>query len=93
MRLTKTQVDKISELILKKLKDNGLIVFKTDQAVVLERVVTAILDDLKAEDELDREVEGMLKAHSEEVESGRIDYRRMFSMIKGKLVRERGLTI
>ncbi len=93
MRLTKTQVDKISELIMKSLKDKGLIVFKTDPAVVLERVVTAILDDLKAEDELDREVEGMLKAHSSEVEAGRIDYRRMFSMIKGKLVRERGLTI
>jgi hypothetical protein len=93
MRLTKTQIDKISELILKRLKDNNLIVFKTDEALVLERVVTAILDDMRAEDELDREVEAMLKAHSAEVESGMIDYRRMFSMIKGKLVRERGLTI
>ncbi len=93
MRLTKTQVDKISELILKRLKEKNLIVFKTDPALVLERVVTAILDDMRAEDELDREVEEMLKAHSDEIESGRIDYRRMFSMIKGKLVRERGLTI
>ncbi len=93
MRLTKTQIDKISELILKRLKDNNLIVFKTDEALVLERVVTAILDDMRAEDELDREVEAMLKAHSDEVVSGRIDYRRMLSMIKGKLVRERGLTI
>ncbi len=93
MRLTKTQVDKISELILKRLKDKDLIVFKTEEAVVLERVVAAILDDMRAEDELDREVEEMLKAHSDEIDSGRIDYRRMFSMIKGKLVRERGLTI
>jgi hypothetical protein len=93
MRITKTQIDKISGLILQRLKDKDLIVFKTDEAVVLERVITAILDDMKAEDELDREVEGMLKAHTEEIEAGRIDYRRMFSMIKGKLVRERGLTI
>lgn len=93
MRLTKTQIDKISELILKRLKDKDLIVFKADPAVVLERVVAAITDDMKAEDELDREVEGMLKAHSDEIDSGRIDYRRMFSMIKGKLVRERGLII
>ncbi len=93
MRITKTQIDKISELILQRLKEKDLIVFKADPAVVLERVVTAILDDMKAEEELDREVEGMLKAHSDEIESGRIDYRKMFSMIKGKLVRERGLTI
>ncbi len=93
MRLTITQVDKISALVMKRLKDEKLIIFKADEGVVLKRIHTAILDDLKAEDELDREVELLLKEHSAEIEDGSVDYRRIFSMIKGKLIKERELTI
>ena len=93
MRLTITQIDKIAALVMKRLKDEKLIIFKADEEVVLKRMQTAILDDMKAEDELDREVEQLLKDHSAEIESGSVDYRRIFSMIKGKLVKERELTI
>ncbi len=93
MRLTITQIDKIAALVMKKLSDEKLLVFKAAEEVVLKRIHTAILDDLKAEDELDREVEQLLKDHSAEIESGSVDYRRIFSMIKGKLVRERDLII
>jgi hypothetical protein len=93
MRLTITQIDKIAALVMKRLSDEKLFVFKADEDVVLKRIHTAILDDMKAEDKLDREVEQLLKDHSAEIESGSVDYRRIFSMIKGKLVKERELTI
>ena len=93
MRLTTIQIDKIAALVMKRLSDEKLIIFKADEAVVLKRMQTAILDDIKAEDELDKEVGQLLRAHSEEMESGSVDYRRIFSMIKRKLVEERGLTI
>jgi hypothetical protein len=93
MRLTTIQIDKIAALVMKRLTDEKLLVFKADTEVVLKRIQTAILDDIKAEEQLDREVEQLLRAHSEEMESGSVDYRRIFSMIKGKLIRERGLTI
>jgi hypothetical protein len=93
MRLTREQVDKISALILKGLKEKDLIVFKADEEVVLTRVKDAILDDLQAEDALDREVEEILKTHSGELNSGQVDYRKMFGMIKGKLARERGIVL
>ncbi|GMR04682.1 MAG: DUF507 family protein [Thermodesulfobacteriota bacterium] len=87
------QVEKISGLILKRLKETGLIVFKADEEVVLERVQEAILADLRAEDALDREVEEILKSHSGELDSGEVDYRKMFRMIKGKLAREREVVL
>ena len=93
MRLSKEQVEKISRIILDNLKAKGLIVFKTPEDAVLNRVIEIFSNDLKAEDGLDREVEEILKGHAKEIEAGRMDYRKMFSLIKGKLVKERGIVI
>ncbi|MEK6599037.1 MAG: DUF507 family protein [Deltaproteobacteria bacterium] len=93
MRLSKEQVEKISRIILDNLKAKGLIIFKSPEDVVLNRIIEIFSDDLKAEDGLDREVEEILKGHAKEIEAGRMDYRKMFSLIKGKLVKERGIVI
>jgi len=45
------------------------------------------LKDLKAEDELDREVEEIIKGHAKEIEAGRMDYRKMF------IVKERNIVL
>ncbi len=93
MRLSKEQIEKISRLILENLKKKELILFKASEDVVLERIIEIITADIKKEDELDREVEKILSQHTGEIESGRIDYRKMFNMIKHKLARERGIVL
>lgn len=93
MRLSKEQIEKISRLILENLKKKELILFKASEDVVLERIIEIITADIKKEDELDKEVERILSQHTGEIESGRIDYRKMFNMIKHKLARERGIVL
>ncbi len=93
MRLSKEQIEKIARLILENLKKKELILFKASEDVVLERIIEIITADIKKEDELDREVERILSQHTGEIESGRIDYRKMFNMIKHKLARERGIVL
>lgn len=80
-------------MVLEGLKEKDLIIFKADEGVVLKKVIEVFLADLRAEDALDREIEELLSSHSEAIDSERVDYRRMFNMIKGKLARERGLVI
>jgi len=93
MRLSKEQVEKISRIVLDNLKAKELIIFKVPEETVLNRIVEIFLNDLKAEDELDREVEEILKGYAREIEAGRMDYRKMFSLTKGKLVKERGIVL
>ncbi len=93
MKLTKEQVEKISKSVLATLKDKGLLVFKADEGKVLEKINDVILADLRAEDALDREVEEIIKGHSGGLGGEKIDYRKMFNMIKGKLARERGMVL
>lgn len=93
MRLSKEQVEKISRIILENLKAKKLIIFKAREETVLNRMVEIFLKDLKAEDELDREVEKILKGREREIEAGRMDYRKMFNLIKDKIAKERGIVI
>lgn len=93
MRLTREQVDKIVRLALERLKEKELVELKAPEQKVFERMVEAFLADLRAEDSLDREVEEILKGHAGEIEGQRLDYRKMFNIVKGKLARERGIVI
>ncbi|MBI5326687.1 MAG: DUF507 family protein [Deltaproteobacteria bacterium] len=93
MRLSKEQVEKISGSILNTLKAKELIILKANEEAVLHRITDIFLNDLKAEDELDREVEGIIKGHAKEIDAGRMDYRKMFSLIKGKLAKERSIVL
>lgn len=93
MKLTSDQVEKISRAVLDSLKEKKLLVFKADESKVLERITEAILADLRAEDKLDREVEEMISSHSADLGGQSIDHRKMFNMIKNKLIKERGLII
>ncbi|MFQ5735995.1 MAG: DUF507 family protein [Thermodesulfobacteriota bacterium] len=93
MRLTREQVEKISKAVLGNLKARELLVFKADEARVLEKIKEVVLADLRAEDALDREVDEIIQSHSGEDAGARIDYRKVFNMVKGKLARERGLVL
>jgi hypothetical protein len=93
MKLSKEQAEKITALILAKLKERDLIIFKADEEMVLKKMQDVFIADLKAEDSLDREVEHILSTHAAAIDSQRLDYRKMFNMIKTKLARERGIVL
>jgi hypothetical protein len=93
MKLSREQVEKIIELIDKRLREKNLIIFKADEEKVLEKMSEVFIADLKAEDNLDREVEQILSTHSAAIDDQRLDYRKMFNMIKSKLARERGIVL
>lgn len=93
MKLSREQVEKLVRVSLERLKEKGLIEFKADEKKVYERMVEIFLADLKKEEDLDREVEALLRSHSGAVDSQKVDYRKMFSMIKNKLARERGIVL
>ncbi len=93
MKLTVEQIEKITLLILETLVKKELISLKTDKASVLKKMTDVFTADIKAEEDLDREVEGILQKHSASIDTERVDYRRMFTMIKTKLARERGIVL
>lgn len=93
MKLAREQVERIVGLLIERLKEKDLIVYKAEEEKVFKKMQDVFLADLKAEDNLDREVEEILSSHSSAIDSQRLDYRKMFNMIKMKLARERGIVL
>jgi hypothetical protein len=93
VRLRQEEVDYVSWKILRGLKEDGIIDIMGDEALVAERLRHALTENLAEEDQLNREVDDILRNHLKEIQRDSVDYRRMFQMVKTKLARERNLVI
>ena len=93
MRLRQEEIDYVSWKILRRLKEDGIIDIMGEDDPVAERLRHALAENLAAEDQLNREVDDILRGHLKEIQRDSVDYRRMFQMVKTKLARERNLVI
>jgi hypothetical protein len=79
--------------ILRRLKEAEIIDIMGPEEPVVERLKHVITENLSVEDQLNREVDDILREHLKEIQRESVDYRRMFQMIKTKLARERNIVI
>ncbi len=92
MKLTTSQIQRLSEKILNQWKTQNLITFKVDEKVVLKTIVDSITENYRQEEGLDREVMGMIdelqRQHGSEFQR-----HKMFPILKQKLAKERKLIL
>jgi hypothetical protein len=93
MRLRKKMIDHIAKTVTERLLEQELLAVAGTRETVMGEVSRLITADLMVEDRLNEEVKELLRAHTAEIERGNIDYARMFTMVKRKLVQERGLIL
>jgi hypothetical protein len=93
MRLRKKMIDHVAKTVTDRLLDQKLLTVDRARETVMAEVSRLITADLMVEDHLNEEVKDLLRAHTVEIERGNIDYARMFTMVKRKLVQERGLIL
>jgi len=93
MKLSKGRVAHMADLLITRLQAEGHLQIGVEKKEVIEILERAITDELQVEDRLNAEVRAMLKAYETEIERGNVDYQKMFTMIKAKLVKERGLIL
>ena len=93
MRLRQEEIDYTAWSIVRKLKESGKLFLLGADGDLLEQLRQALINELVVEDELNREVDDILRAHQNEIQRESVDYRRMFQLIKNKLAKERGLVL
>jgi len=93
MRITKERIRHIATTVASRLQDQGLLEVTGPEETLIQALDKAIRDELSVEDRLNVEVRNLLKQYEAEFENGRADYQKMFTMVKGKLVKERGLVL
>lgn len=92
MKLTTSQIQRLSEKILKQWKAQNLITFKVDEKVVLQTIVDAITADFKREEQLEQDVQALMDQMEREHE-GQFQRHKMFPMLKQKLAKERKIVL
>ena len=93
MRLRQEEIEYISWKILQALKADAVIDIIGDDEPVVNQLRHALTENLSLEDQLNREVDDILRNHLKEIQRDSVDYRRMFQMVKTKLARERNLVL
>ena len=93
MRIPKTWIPLIAKRIIDNLISKELIKPAVPIKKLLSETETLLMDELSTEDRLNEEVRELLKGYAAEIEKGRLDYRKLFELIKQKLVRERNVVL
>ncbi len=93
MRVSKERVRHMAESVAAHLQQDGQLDIAGDRKAFVDSLEEVITGELAIEDRLNAEVRQMLKAYEKQIEQGQVDYQRMFTMIKTKLVRERGIIL
>jgi len=83
----------MSESIAARLQQEGQVAIVGDPKALVEQIDHAILEELLVEDRLNAEVRQLLKAYEQDIERGHVDFQRMFTMVKSKLAKERGIIL
>lgn len=78
---------------MSRLESEGHLKLATGKQAVIQELERAIADELQVEDRLNAEIRQLMKAYEAQIERGQVDYQKMFTMIKSKLVKERGLIL
>jgi len=92
MRLTRDQVEAISQRIVRGLVKDEVISAERPETVI-DILAGVFLEDLAAEDKLNDEVHELLKNYSEEISRGMVNYQELFRKVKSKLARDRKMVI
>ncbi len=93
MRLNTIRIHQMAAAVVERLEAQGLLQIQGKTDLVVQQLETAITRELQVEDRLNADVRKLLKQFDQEFAAGRADYQKMFSMVKQKLIKERGLIL
>jgi len=77
----------VKRLVVRKLAD------VRDESRAREVVRRILIEDLVAEEKLDADARALLMDHAKEIRDSTSDYRRLFTLVKAKLAKERGFVL
>ena len=83
---------RMAEAVVKRLVVRRLAEVR-DESKAREAVRRVVAENLLAEEKIDADARALLRTHAKEIRDSASDYRRIFTLVKGKLARERGFTL
>ena len=93
MRLNNEEIKELSNFLAKTLMEKNLLVKQVKLEDIRLDIYNIILEDMKMEDKLNEEVKDIMERYESQLKSGKLDYNKLFNMIKQQIIKERKLVI
>ena len=93
MRLSKYKISHLSDKILKMIQDQGQIHIISNADLITRAIDEVIYENIQAEDEIDREVDAMLKENYNEIKAMEMDVGSLRNRMKREIAKKRGFTL
>lgn len=93
MRLTQDEVTRILNKFIAEWRGHELVKTSVDDARLRTHLNDAFMKELKLEDDLNADVDTMLKQYEKQFERGELDRRKMHQMVKNQLAKERKIVL
>lgn len=93
VRLRKDEIERLSRQIGAQLKSKNVIQLKVGEGALLQKVIDVITHDLAQEDKVDEDARKLINKYRSQIDSGMMDERQVFQMIKKQLAKERKLVL
>lgn len=93
LRLSEIEVSRIVDKLLSEWKLKNLVACVGKEQEIRHCLIDIFIQDLKVEEDLHKEIENILSKYEKQFESGALDRRKMFSMVKAQLVKERKIIL
>jgi len=93
MKLAKERIHYMADSLIARLEEVTLLEVTGDRKALRGALEQAMTEELGLEDRLNAEVRRLMQPYERQIEQGQVDYQKMFTMIKQKLVRERGIVL
>jgi len=93
MKDTGKALDKITLMLLSELKKNDYFHAGENENRLRDKIKALFLDNLKKEEQIDREVKQIMANYSSQIARGEVDSRKVFAMIKSKVAKEKGFIL
>ncbi len=93
MKLNSEEMRGLSDFLSKMIVDKNLLLKQAKREDISLAIYAIIAEDMKLEDRLNEEVKDIMERYDSELKSGKLDYNKLFNMIKQQLIKERKLII
>jgi hypothetical protein len=93
MRMSRGRIEVMAKSAVQRLLAQRAIAAPGIEEALTARVVEVIEREFALEDQLNLDARELMRQYQRQIESGQVDYQRMFTMIKRQLAKDRGVII
>lgn len=93
MRISEKKIAHLAKGICVKMHGYKGITLNVALDVLENKIAGVILENMKLEDEIDKEAKMILDQHQNEIRDGMIDYNSLFRKVKDRLVKQKGFVV